>query len=208
MNCNILGAELVQNSQQSQQFCSKSLPNRPSRRYKPNECHEKPNNLTLAPHLCLPPFASLLESSAEQSSLQKQSVLSQLASEMQSLTFLEIRFPWKTNRRNKNVKSVRQGLVFQLPDPLAPTRRHRDPGDMWRLKSQKSGGCASYANCMPLTLIPLEFSSSCSALEFEASLTLSAMFGSAKSGSAETVDSEFVGQFVSANWLVLIGCGR
>lgn len=68
-----------------------------------------------------------------------------------------------------------------LPDPLAPTRRHRDPGEMLRLNSEKSGGCPSYENCSPYTLILLELSSlrSSSSPSLGFDFSPSAIFGAA-----------------------------
>jgi len=85
------------------------------------------------------------------------------------------------NFLGKTLTKEINSCIWFLPDPLAPTRRHRDPGRSSRLKSAKSGGSPSYANCMPQTLIAFELSfSSSSPLGFEASLF--AIFGSAKNG--------------------------
>lgn len=57
------------NSQRSQRFYSKILPNRLSHHHTPTGCHEKPIDSARAPHLFLLPYAYQQESSAEWSSL-------------------------------------------------------------------------------------------------------------------------------------------
>lgn len=61
----------MKNSQHSQHFYSKILPNRINHHYKPDGYREKPNNSTPAPHLSRQPCASPPKSAAEWFSLQR-----------------------------------------------------------------------------------------------------------------------------------------